>query len=96
MSVHDIFGKQLFVIGHNNKSKGIHSFLKLIDGAGIIFNGSKLLSKTASGLELTSRDIKKSNVKNKRDNYILTTAISAHNKQVTQIATDNGKYFLGL
>ena len=57
---------------------------------------AKLLSKTASGLESTSRDIKKSNVKNKRDNYILTTAISTHNKQVTQIATDNGKYFLRL
>ena len=93
MSVHDIFGKQPFVIGHNNKPKGIHSFSKLIDGAGIIFNGSKLLSKTASGLESTSRDIKKSNVKNKRNNYILTTVISASNKQVTQIATDNGKYF---
>ena len=57
---------------------------------------ANLLSKTASRSESTSRDIKKSNVKNERDSYILTTAISKHNKQVTQIATDNGKYFLGL
>ena len=43
MSVHDIFGKQLFVISHNNKLKGIHFFLKLIDGAGSTFNGSKFV-----------------------------------------------------
>ena len=54
---------------------------------------ANLLSKAASGSESTSRDIKKSNVKNKHDNYILTTVISASNKQVTQIATDNRKYF---
>ena len=57
---------------------------------------ANLLSKTASRSESTSRDIKKSHVKNERDSYILATTISAHTKQVTRIATDNGKYFLGL
>ena len=57
---------------------------------------ANLLSKTASRSESTARDIKKLHAKNERDNYILATAISTHNKQVTRSATDNGKYFLGL